>query len=175
MCKVERIMGPSSEDFLTQHRALEPILDQGIQETMTSTPSEMESSDPTYVFIDMLAQAAVLVLLTALKSLTLDTETYHDTCGEYEKKAFKAAEMIHSLVQRLSHLGCFKVHPFTPIALFICAEFTRSLQTPSSNHAAQFKTISTSLRQLAPANKLAQMLEVKLQRDPQTDGTTRDL
>lgn len=42
-------------------------------------------------------------------------------------------------------------------------------------HAAQFKTISEDLRQLAPDNNLAQMLEVDLQRDPETVGTTRGL
>lgn len=61
----------------------------------------MEPCDPTYVFIDMLAQAAVLVLFTALKSMPEDTGTYHDICREYEKKAFKAAERIHSLAQKL--------------------------------------------------------------------------
>lgn len=65
---------------------------------MTGAPSDIKSSDPTYIFIDMLAQVAVLVLFTVLNSTPLDTDPYHDTFREYEKKASGVADMIHSLV-----------------------------------------------------------------------------
>ncbi|KAL4767851.1 hypothetical protein BDW60DRAFT_220182 [Aspergillus nidulans var. acristatus] len=60
------------------------------------------------------------------------------------------------------------VHPFTPIALFICADFLRSHKTLNQNNAAQFDTICASLRHLAPANNLVQMLEFELQRNTET-------
>ncbi|KAL4735897.1 hypothetical protein BDV11DRAFT_208123 [Aspergillus similis] len=151
-CKVEGVMNPSSEQSLIRHRTLDTILCQG-----------------------MLAQAAVLVLFTALESLPDDTNTYHDLRRNYEKKASKAAEKIYSLAQGLPQLGCFKVHPFTPIALFICADFLRSPKTLNRNNAAQFKTICASLRHLAPANNLAQMLELELQRNTETVRTAWDM
>ncbi|KAL4936318.1 hypothetical protein BDV06DRAFT_216772 [Aspergillus oleicola] len=167
-CKVERIMYPSCEECLARHRKLETVLSQGIQATMTGASFDMESCNSEYIFIEMLAQAAVLVLFTALRSVPDDTDTYHEVCGEYEKKAFKAAERIHSLAQQLPHLGCFRVHPFTPIALFICADFMRSPMALNPNSASQFKTICACLRHLAPVNNLAQMLELELQRNPDT-------
>ncbi|KAL4961071.1 uncharacterized protein BDV14DRAFT_211284 [Aspergillus stella-maris] len=172
-CKVERIMYPSCEECLERHRKLEATLCQGIQATMTDTSLDTESSLSEHIFIEMLAQAAVLVLFTALKSVPDDSIPYHETCSGYEKKAFKAAEKIHSLAQHLPQLGCFRVHPFTPIALFICADFMRSPMTLSPNNASQFKTMCACLRHLGPANNLAQMLEIELQRHPDTAGTAR--
>ncbi|KAL4948683.1 hypothetical protein BDW69DRAFT_198704 [Aspergillus filifer] len=174
-CKVERIMYPSYEECLERHRKLETILCQGIQATMTGISSDVGSSLSEHVFIKMLAQAAVLVLFTALKSVPSDSIPYRETCSEYEKKALKAAERIQSLAQQLPHLGCFKVHPFTPVALFICADFMRSPLTLNPNNAAQFKTMCACLRHLGPANNLAQMLELELQRHPDSTGTARGL
>ncbi|KAL4749591.1 hypothetical protein BDW72DRAFT_214009 [Aspergillus terricola var. indicus] len=162
-CKVEGIIHPSSEQSLVRHRTLDTILCQEVRVSMTAAYSDMESCHPEYIFTKMLAQAAFLVLFTALESVP-----HHDLCREYEKKAFKAAETIHSLAQRLPQLGCFRVHPFTPIALFICADFLRSHKTLNRNNAAQFDTICASLRHLAPANNLAQMLEFELQRNTET-------
>ncbi|PLN81401.1 hypothetical protein BDW42DRAFT_193762 [Aspergillus taichungensis] len=77
-----------------------------------------------------------------------------------------------------------QIHPFTPIALFICAEIMHLPETPNPNHAAQSETISAILcrlrrlrrpGQLTPSNNLAQVLVVEFQRDPETVGTTRGL
>ncbi|KAL4756981.1 uncharacterized protein BDW70DRAFT_119832 [Aspergillus foveolatus] len=58
-------MDLSSQQSLVRHKTLDTILSQEIQEIMTSTYSEMESYYPEYIFIEMLAQPAVLVLFTA--------------------------------------------------------------------------------------------------------------
>ncbi|KAF7592436.1 hypothetical protein BBP40_000284 [Aspergillus hancockii] len=171
-CNVERIMNPISQESLVRHRTLDNILSQEIQTTLSSLSADFEPCNPTFLFIDMMAQAAVLVLFTALSSVLDGADA--DVYGSYEKKASKAVERIHSQAQKLSQLGCFKVHPFTPIALFICAEFARSCKGLHHN-STQFTAISAALSDLAAANNLAGMLEHKLQRNPELIPVTRGL
>jgi hypothetical protein len=95
-CKVEGIIHPSSEQPLVRHRTLDTILCQEVRVSTTATYSDMESCHLEYIFTKTLAQAAFLVLFTALESVPDDTNAHHDLCRECEKKAFKAAETIHS-------------------------------------------------------------------------------
>jgi hypothetical protein len=108
-CKVERIMNPTSQEFLVRHRTLDNILDQEIQTTFSSASVDFEPCDPTFLFLDMLVQAVVLVLFSTLSSVPEAANTYQDVFESYEKKASKAAERILSQAQKLSQLGCFKV------------------------------------------------------------------
>ncbi|KAL4809805.1 hypothetical protein BDV18DRAFT_166565 [Aspergillus unguis] len=161
-CKVERIMDPSSEECLARHRKLDTVVEQGLG-LVTALDTESD-----HLFIEMLAQCTVLVLFSALRSVPDDTTTYLGVCTEYEKKASQATDRIHELAQNIPQLGCFRVNPFTPIALFLCGDYMRSPLTMNGNptNAAQFKTTCACLRHLAPANNLAQMLEFKLQQSP---------
>ncbi|KAJ5964485.1 uncharacterized protein N7479_004361 [Penicillium vulpinum] len=159
-CNVERITDPTSQEYLTRHRALDKILTQEIETTLSNISTELEPYNPTRLYIEMIAEAAILVLFTALSSVP---EGAQDVYRGYEKRACEAAERIHTQAQRLSQLGFFKVHPFTPIALFICAGFTRSCKSVNANATEQFKDISSSLRYLASANSLAGMFHFELQ------------
>ncbi|CAI7662382.1 unnamed protein product [Penicillium glandicola] len=159
-CHVERITDPTSQEYLARHCALDKILTQEIETILSSVSTELEPCNPTRLYIEMLAEAAILVLFTALSSIP---EGAQDLYRAYEKRACMAAERIHGQAQRLSQLGFFKVHPFTPIALFICAGFTRSCKSVNANAAEQFKDLSSSLRYLASANSLAGMLHFELQ------------
>ncbi|KOC16914.1 Zn(II)2Cys6 transcription factor [Aspergillus flavus AF70] len=159
-CNVERILDPTSQECIVRHRALDTILSHEIQTTLSSAAAGFEPCDPTFLFTNMLAQTAVLVLFTALDSVPEVAEMYQDMYGSYETKASMATETVLSQAQKLS-----QVHPFTPIVLFICAEFLRSCNGFNQNFAAQFKAISATLSDMAPINSLARMLELELQRN----------
>ncbi|OGM39932.1 Zn(II)2Cys6 transcription factor [Aspergillus bombycis] len=149
-CNVERIMDPTSQECIARHRALDIILSQESETTLSSATADFAPSDPTSIFIDMLTQVAVLVLFTALNSVPEAAEMYQDMYGSYETKAAIATE---------------RIHPFTPIALFICAELSRSCKGFSHKSPAQLKTISAALSNMAPVNNLARMLELEIQRN----------
>ncbi|CAG8908988.1 unnamed protein product [Penicillium egyptiacum] len=112
-CSVERITDPTSQEYLARHCTLDKILTQEIETTLSSLSTELEPCNPTRLYIEMLAEAAILVLFTALSSVS---EGAQDVYREYEKRAYKAAERIHSQSQRLSQLGVFKVIPGCPLS-----------------------------------------------------------
>ncbi|KAF5864095.1 hypothetical protein ETB97_008501 [Aspergillus alliaceus] len=171
-CHVERIIEPTSQEFLVRHRVLDSILSHEVQ---TNLSTDQDPYDPTLLFIDMLTQAAVLILFTALNSVPEPTNTYQDIYNVYEKKASKAVETMRYQAQKLAQLGCFKVHPFTSIALFICAEFARSCKGLNQNTTTDFNALSAALSNLAPANSLARMLELELQGTPEVASVIRGL
>ncbi|KAE8368986.1 hypothetical protein BDV27DRAFT_166579 [Aspergillus caelatus] len=107
-CNVERILDPTSQECIARHRALDIILSPEIQMTLSSAATDFEPSDPTFIFIDMLAQAAVLVLFTALNSVSEAAEMYQDMYGSFEAKASMAMERVLSQAQKLSQMGSFK-------------------------------------------------------------------
>ncbi|KAE8406920.1 fungal-specific transcription factor domain-containing protein [Aspergillus pseudonomiae] len=107
-CNVERIMDPTSQECIVRHRALDIILSQESQTTLSSPAADFSSSDPTSIFVDMLAQVAVLVLFTALNSVPEAAEMYQDMYGSYETKAAIATERVLSQAQKLSQIGPFK-------------------------------------------------------------------
>ena len=107
-CNVERIMDPTSQECIVRHRALDIILSQESQTTLSSPAADFSSSDPTSIFVDMLAQVAVLVLFTALNSVPKAAEMYQDMYGSYETKAAIATERVLSQAQKLSQIGPFK-------------------------------------------------------------------
>lgn len=105
-CNVDRITDPTSQEYLARHRSLDKILSQEIETTLSTVSADLDPCNPTRLYIEMLAEAAILVLFTALSSVS---EGAQDVFRAYEKRACKAAERIHSQAQRLSQLGLFKV------------------------------------------------------------------
>ncbi|KAJ5543167.1 hypothetical protein N7535_005596 [Penicillium sp. DV-2018c] len=152
-CNVERITDPTSQEYLARHCALDKILTQEIETTLSSVSTDLEPCNPTRLYIEMLAEAAVLVLFTALSSISKGAEELY---RGYEKRACTAAERIHSQAQSLSQLGFFK-----------------SCKALNSNAVEQFKDISSSLRYLASANSLAGMLHMELQQNANNSVETR--
>ena len=76
--------------------------------TLSSAATDFEPSDPTFIFIDMLVQAAVLVLFAALNSVPEAAQMYQDMYGSYESKASMAMERVLIQTQKLSQMGSFK-------------------------------------------------------------------
>ncbi|KAB8248765.1 hypothetical protein BDV35DRAFT_378747 [Aspergillus flavus] len=107
-CNVERILDPTSQECIVRHRALDTILSHEIQTTLSSAAAGFEPCDPTFLFTNMLAQTAVLVLFTALDSVPEVAEMYQDMYGSYETKASMATERVLSQAQKLSQVGSFK-------------------------------------------------------------------
>ncbi|BAE56914.1 unnamed protein product [Aspergillus oryzae RIB40] len=107
-CNVERILDPTSQECIVRHRALDTILSHEIQTSLSSAAAGFEPCDPTFLFTNMLAQTAVLVLFTALDSVPEVAEMYQDMYGSYETKASMATERVLSQAQKLSQVGSFK-------------------------------------------------------------------
>ncbi|KAJ5788395.1 hypothetical protein N7457_003385 [Penicillium paradoxum] len=165
-CNVERITDPTSKEYLARHRALDKALTREIEGTSCHDSTDLELRNSTNLFIEMITEAAVIVLFNALGRVS---ERPGDLYRAYEKRACKAAEGIRNQAQSLNQLGFFKIHPFTPIALFICGGFTRLGEALNPQADEHLKEILCSLQYLATANNLAGILHLELKHKPRKE------
>ena len=160
---VERVVDATSAEYLSRHALLDGILSQEVLGTLDGVGGESFSCSPNSLFIDMLAQATVLILFLALESAHKESQEYGETYGQYERKAMIAADRIHNLTQRMSQLGLYKIHPFTPITLLICGDFANQRQARYGQAAGQFQSILAALQDLCPTNNLARTCLLELE------------
>lgn len=127
------------------------------------------------LFTNMVAQTTVIYLYKTIESMSWETDEYQISVLSYEKRAMCAAREIVVLAKALSQLSYFKVssrpnrlscflfllclqpqvHPFTPIPLFICAEFLLTHRDLDVSIDIQLEEILEALRDLKNVNNLA--------------------
>jgi hypothetical protein len=152
---VERVYGDVSQDFWDRHQWLDDILTQRMQILSLHYPSASEQVDPMLLFTNMVAQTTVIYLYKTIESMSWETDEYQISVLSYEKRAMCAAREIVVLAKALSQLSYFKVHPFTPIPLFICAEFLLTHRDLDVSIDIQLEEILEALRDLKNVNNLA--------------------
>lgn len=174
---VERLYGHLSQDFWHQHQWLDTIVSRRIQTLSLQYLCPSEQVDPMLLFANMFAHATFLFLTKIIETLSRETSEYQPTVTEYAKRSFPAAHEIVHLAKALSQLSCFKVgfelavalaaptlyaykrlkvHPFTPIPLFLGAEFFMTHGNWHGGFDPQLHEISEALRDLRSVNHLAQ-------------------
>ncbi|KAF2204950.1 hypothetical protein GQ43DRAFT_453446 [Delitschia confertaspora ATCC 74209] len=155
-CVVERAYGNMLQDFLARHQWLESLLSDKIKNLLALSSScdvDDEPTDPMLLFTHMAAHATTLLLGKAIQSVPWN---YQDLASSYEKRVLEAAQNISQLSQKLAEFGYFKMHPFTPIPLFFCAEFAQGRKTLDATFQALYDSMTSSLRDLSAVNMLAQ-------------------
>ena len=173
---VERLYGQVSQDFWDRHQWLDTIVTQRIQALSLQYLSPSEEVDPMLLFTNMFAHATFLFLTKIIETMSRETGEYQPTVTEYAKRSLSAAHEIVHLTKALSQLGCFKVgctpialaapsiyaytrlkaHPFSPIPLFLGAEFFMTHGNWHERFDGQLHEISEALRDLRSVNHLAQ-------------------
>ncbi|KAJ0420204.1 fungal-specific transcription factor domain-containing protein [Aspergillus carlsbadensis] len=128
---VETNYKSSIRNFHDRHQWIDSTLTQRLD--IIAGSSMTESNDPLILFTRMLGQTTRLYLHHTLELSAYD----FDTAGlvsviEYDKIAFKAAQRMVSLTRTLNQLNSFKVHPFIPIPLSLCADFLNAHRDPST-------------------------------------------
>ncbi|EED13248.1 conserved hypothetical protein [Talaromyces stipitatus ATCC 10500] len=153
---VDGVYGSNPQEFWSRHEWIDSALVARISMLSLSYPFQAEHMDPMLLFTKMIAQTTILYLHKIIESTTWDSPEYHSFILEYEQRSRMAAKETVELAKELTQLSYFKVHPFTPIPLCICAEFLNSRDRdvdPTVN--AQLQEILNALQYLKNVNTLA--------------------
>ncbi|CAK40125.1 transcriptional regulator family: Fungal Specific TF [Aspergillus niger] len=148
----ELLRGNPLQDIWTRHQWIDTTLTAHLQ-LCFPLPTAAESSDPMLLFAKMIGQAGVLSLYDILQSTPWEPETV-SLLPDYEACALHAVRETVALARNLRHFSCFKVHPFTPILLGLCAEV---LQHPVARNDTPklLGEVQDALKYLKTVNRLA--------------------
>ncbi|OKL58352.1 hypothetical protein UA08_06013 [Talaromyces atroroseus] len=153
---VDGMYGSNPQEFWSRHEWIDTALATRISMLSLTYPFQPEHMDPMLLFTKMIAQTTILCLQKIIESTTWETGEYNNLILEYEQRSRLAAKETVELAKELTHLSYFKVHPFTPIPLCICAEFlnTRDREIDPSL-STQLQEILNALQYLKNVNTLA--------------------
>ncbi|KAA6409142.1 MAG: transcriptional regulatory [Lasallia pustulata] len=155
---VENIYVDASQDFWERHQWINATLTDRMQIMSHKYPPALQHVDSMLLFTSMMAQAAVLYLYKIMMRVTPATEENQAVMMEYQTRSLIAAQEIANLSKILPQLSRFKVHPFTPIPLSLCAEFFTSYRDLDDSVYVQLHDILEALRSLRRFNNLAQCI-----------------
>nr|AGN71605.1 putative citrinin biosynthesis transcriptional activator CtnR [Monascus pilosus] len=153
--EVERVYGDVSPDFWQRHQWLDAIVKKRIEILSLRCASAAEVVDPLLLFTYMMAQTTVLYLCKLVKSVTWETDKLNPIVQECEQRSLAAAQEIVSLTHTLKQFNFLKVHPFTPLPLYLCAEFLSMYRSLDASFDAQLQEVQNALRNLQAVNNLA--------------------
>ncbi|KAL4909261.1 fungal-specific transcription factor domain-containing protein [Aspergillus multicolor] len=149
---VEQIYGNVTPEFWNRHRWLDAILRTRIKLLSLQYSSLSEAMDPMLIFVILIANTNVLFLSNIVESLPLAPDT--ELLNEYREHSRAAAEEILTMTETLVALNRFQAHPFMPIPLALCAEF--SFSYPALKDSFQARVLDV-LQRLTDVNSLAQV------------------
>ncbi|OCL02954.1 citrinin biosynthesis transcriptional activator CtnR [Glonium stellatum] len=153
---VEHVYGEVSQHFWDQHQWLDTILTKRVQLISLKYPSASEHIDPMLLFVNMVAQTTILYHCKIMESISWQTDEYQTIIIGSKQRALSAAREIVSLTKILSQLSYFKIHPFTPLPLSLCADFFMTHQDLDESLPLQLQEVLEALRELTTVNNLAQ-------------------
>ncbi|KAI4286649.1 MAG: hypothetical protein L6R35_004094, partial [Caloplaca aegaea] len=133
---VENLYINMSQNTWDRHKWIGDELTERIALLSVKYAPASEQMDPLLLFTRMVAQTTVLYLYKIMNSMIPVTAENQATV--------------------IMQLNCFKVHPFTPIPLSLCAEFLNSYRNLDDSFASQLEHILKALRSLKRVNNLAQ-------------------
>ncbi|KAI2621289.1 fungal-specific transcription factor domain-containing protein [Hypoxylon sp. NC1633] len=152
----EHAFSNASRDFCERQLWLDDILTRRVQKLQQDYLAASVKVDPMLLYTSMIAQTTALLLCKAAESIPPTTPSNHDLVSRYQRKAPAAAKEIVRLAQYLAHFSYFKVHPFTPIPLFLCRQFLFVLRGHDDSLADDLNVIGEALQELKGINGLCQ-------------------
>jgi hypothetical protein len=114
---ISKAYGDMTMDLTEQRRWLDSMLMNRLQ-VLSQYPAPTESYDPLLLFANILGQATVIYFCKAMTDTAEGPDGSH-----YQYRALEASTNIISFASTLRDLPFSRVHPLTPIPLFLCAEF----------------------------------------------------
>ncbi|KAE8148526.1 fungal-specific transcription factor domain-containing protein [Aspergillus avenaceus] len=162
---VESNYNTAIRNFHDRHEWIHSTLKHRLDILAGHTPTIAENSDPLLLFTCMLAQTTVLYLYHTIELSAYEmSDMGLAAVAEYEEVALLAAQEMVQLTRTLSQTNSFKIHPFTPIPLSLCADFFNAYRDPNTTFSAKLQEIFHELRNLRCVNslsdKILQVLEL---------------
>ncbi|KAI1379515.1 fungal-specific transcription factor domain-containing protein [Hypoxylon crocopeplum] len=152
----EHVFSNASRDFCERQLWLDDILTRRIQKLQQDYVAASVKVDSMLLYTSMIAQTTALLLCKAAESIPPTTPSNHDLVSRYQRRAPAAAKEIVRLAQYLPHFSFFKIHPFTPIPLFLCRQFLFVLRGHDDSLADDLNVIGDALQELKGVNGLCQ-------------------
>ncbi|KAL2810518.1 fungal-specific transcription factor domain-containing protein [Aspergillus granulosus] len=152
---VESNYNSSIRNFHDRHQWIHSTLVQRLDILAGNTSSMAESNDPVILFTRMLGQTTILYLYHTLELSAYDFDTLETASViEYDEIALMAAQEMVSLAKMLNQLNSFKIHPFTPIPLSLCADFFNAYRDPNTTFYTKLQEIFQALQNIKIVNSL---------------------
>ncbi|KAJ5797805.1 uncharacterized protein N7503_007101 [Penicillium pulvis] len=143
------------EAFWAQHQWIKVIHNQWMESFSSKYPADMQQSDPMLLFIGLMYRIITLHLYqTTACMIPAADEEQRDVVIENRTRASLAAKEIVGLINQLSHLNSFKLHPLTPIPLSLCVEFFVSNNEPGDGFAKELQDIIQAISCLKNFNNI---------------------
>ncbi|KAL3442731.1 fungal-specific transcription factor domain-containing protein [Aspergillus insuetus] len=162
--QVETNYNSSIRNFHDRHQWIHSTLTQRLDLLAGTTSSMTTSNGAIALFTRILGQTTILYLHHTLELSAYDFDTLGLVCiMEYDKVALKAAQEMVSLTKTLSRLNSFRIHPFTPIPLSLCADFLSTHRDPNTTFYAKLQEVFQALQNVkvvnTPGGRILDILE----------------
>ncbi|RMZ66366.1 citrinin biosynthesis transcriptional activator [Pyrenophora seminiperda CCB06] len=151
---VEHTRGWVSLDFWDRQRQLDVRLAHTLTGMPLEDPFSLVFEEPMAHFTVLTAQTAVLMLYNASQTAPWGVQD-HITSSDSERGAAAAAQQMVTISKALIELSHFKVHPYTPMLLYLCCDFLSSNNQLDPTFELQL-ALQNVLRRLGHVNQIAQ-------------------
>ncbi|KKK16048.1 hypothetical protein AOCH_005158 [Aspergillus ochraceoroseus] len=132
------------------------LADAGIRLLSNEFPLGNQYIDPMVIFINIVAQAAIIYQYSIIESMPYETADHGTTILISKTQALTAAQHIIDLTKSLAQLSSSKAHPFTAIPLYIAAELCMVQSGLDYGCALELHNIQEGLRSPQTCGNAAQ-------------------
>ncbi|KAF2996707.1 hypothetical protein E8E13_005551 [Curvularia kusanoi] len=122
----EHTHGLISMEFWERQQQLDARLEQALKGMCLNDPYNLIFQDPMAYFTALAAQSSALMLYKSSQTAPWGMKDSIEVAAECEKRAIAAAQQMTILSKALIELCYFKIHPFTPVLLYLCGDFLSS-------------------------------------------------
>ncbi|KAI1654624.1 fungal-specific transcription factor domain-containing protein [Daldinia decipiens] len=143
-----------SQGFWEQHEWINSTVVQRMDMFNQNCPTAAQEADPMLLFISMMWRTTVLYMYQLIKLVIHPSDEKRSVLADYTRQSTTAAKEIVNLTNKLSQLNSFKVHPFTPIPLSLCAEFFVTYHELGDTYGKQLQEITEAMHGLMSFSNL---------------------
>ncbi|PSR81479.1 fungal-specific transcription factor domain-domain-containing protein [Coniella lustricola] len=156
-CAAEVVHGAlSSNNFRERQLQLEALLSSRMAQFQHTFSTPAVEVDQMLLFTSMIAQMTTMALCKAAEMAPQDATEYSDILlSGYQWRAPAAAKEIAHLIELLEGFNLFKIHPFTPVPLYLSRKLMVALEHDDTLKDSLSK-INDILDKIGSVNKLCQ-------------------
>ncbi|KAG0646229.1 transcriptional activator [Hyphodiscus hymeniophilus] len=147
---------PLTENFWDRHQWHDEMLKARAATLCAMYPSVSQDADCMLLFANMILHTTILCLGKAMESVQWQGDQYQDVVVAFKQRCLVAAKEIVNLSRSVVYISYFKVHPFTPLSLILCAEFFNSHRYLDESVETRIQEVHGVLREMGSVNNLAQ-------------------
>lgn len=152
-----RAYSDSMQTFWDRHQQINAAFAHQTIALSLNHPPVMTHADPILLFTHtMAATMTIYIYRLMVEVVPAADETHQAMVNECTRSFYGASVEITSLANTLSQMSCFKVHPLSPIPLYMCAEYLTAFNEGSGAFDEQLKVIHNTLNSLRRINILGQ-------------------